>query len=167
MSRATAYKPTARRVREETILIAMGSLRISMRKQRPFLRQVSRWCRWMRKRKNWWAISRMLGANGVRRGNRKRCVSTTSPSLAWGERLLMGCTTWDRMRAGSMWGWTMTAAFAVESLRRWWKVIGQQQYPQAKRLLISADGGGSNGSRVRLWKWELQQLADETGLEIG
>src|SRR2546421_5341003 len=59
-----------------------------------------------------------------------------------------------------------TAAFAVESLRRWWKVIGQQQYPQAKRLLISADGGGSNGSRVRLWKWELQQLADETGLEI-
>ncbi len=52
-----------------------------------------------------------------------------------------------------------TAAFAVESLRRWWKVIGQQQYPQAKRLLISADGGGSNGSRVRLWKWELQQLA--------
>jgi transposase len=59
-----------------------------------------------------------------------------------------------------------TAAFAVESLRRWWKAVGKPQYPQAKRLLISADGGGSNGSRVRLWKWELQQLADETGLEI-
>jgi transposase len=59
-----------------------------------------------------------------------------------------------------------TAAFAVESLRRWWNVVGQPQYPQAKRLLISADGGGSNGSRVRLWKWELQQLADETGLAI-
>jgi transposase len=59
-----------------------------------------------------------------------------------------------------------TAAFAVESLRRWWKTVGQSQYPQAKRLLISADGGGSNGSRVRLWKWELQQLADETGLAI-
>jgi transposase len=59
-----------------------------------------------------------------------------------------------------------TAAFAVESIRRWWNAVGQEQYPEAKRLLISADGGGSNGSRVRLWKWELQQLADETGLSI-
>ncbi len=59
-----------------------------------------------------------------------------------------------------------TAAFAVESLRRWWKTVGREQYREAKRLLISADGGGSNGSRVRLWKWELQQLADETGLAI-
>jgi transposase len=59
-----------------------------------------------------------------------------------------------------------TAAFAVESLRRWWHGSGRQQYPEATRLLISADGGGSNGSRVRLWKWELQQLADETGLAI-
>jgi transposase len=59
-----------------------------------------------------------------------------------------------------------TAAFAVESIRRWWNEVGRQQYREAKRLLISADGGGSNGSRVRLWKWELQQLADETGLAI-
>jgi Rhodopirellula transposase DDE domain len=59
-----------------------------------------------------------------------------------------------------------TAAFAVESIRRWWNEVGQEQYGGAKRLLISADGGGSNGSRVRLWKWELQKLADETGLCI-
>ncbi len=59
-----------------------------------------------------------------------------------------------------------TAAFAVQSIRSWWNQVGQQQYPEAQRLLISADGGGSNGSRVRLWKWELQQLADETGLAI-
>ena len=59
-----------------------------------------------------------------------------------------------------------TAEFAVESIRGWWKEVGQEQYPKAKRLLITADGGGSNGSRVRLWKWELQQLADETGLQI-
>ncbi len=59
-----------------------------------------------------------------------------------------------------------TAAFAVESIRRWWNEVGRQQYPEAKRLLICADGGGSNGSRVRLWKWEVQQLADETGLSI-
>jgi hypothetical protein len=59
-----------------------------------------------------------------------------------------------------------TAAFAVESIRRWWRCMGRPSYPQAKRLLITADSGGSNGSRVRLWKWELQKLADETGLEI-
>lgn len=59
-----------------------------------------------------------------------------------------------------------TAAFAVESMRRWWNEVGREQYPQAQRLLISADGGGSNGSRVRLWKWELQPLADQTGLAI-
>jgi transposase len=59
-----------------------------------------------------------------------------------------------------------TAAFAVESIRRWWNDVGKQQYPLAKRLLITADGGGSNGSRVLLWKWELQQLADEIGLSI-
>ena len=59
-----------------------------------------------------------------------------------------------------------TAAFAVESIRRWWQGAGKQRYPKAERVLITADGGGSNGSRVRLWKWELQRLADETGLSI-
>ena len=59
-----------------------------------------------------------------------------------------------------------TAAFAVESIRRWWQGMGQARYPKATQLLVNADGGGSNGSRVRLWKWELQRLADETGLTI-
>jgi transposase len=59
-----------------------------------------------------------------------------------------------------------TAAFAVESVRRWWTTMGAAVYPTATRLLITADGGGSNGYRVRLWKFELQRLADETGLEI-
>jgi hypothetical protein len=59
-----------------------------------------------------------------------------------------------------------TAAFAVESIRRWWRWMGRPSYPKATRLLITADSGGSNGARVRLWKWELQQLADETGLEV-
>ena len=59
-----------------------------------------------------------------------------------------------------------TAAFAVESIRRWWWGAGRARYPAARRLLITADGGGSNGARVRLWKWELQRLADETGLTI-
>ena len=59
-----------------------------------------------------------------------------------------------------------TAAFAVESIRRWWRRLGQQRYPQARRLLITADCGGSNGARLRLWKVELQKLARELGLEI-
>ena len=59
-----------------------------------------------------------------------------------------------------------TSEFAVETIRRWWRTMGQPQYPQARRLLITADGGGSNSSRCRLWKWCLQQLCNQTGLEI-
>jgi len=59
-----------------------------------------------------------------------------------------------------------TAAFAAQSIRRWWESMGEQAYPEASKLLITADSGGSNGARVRLWKTELQKLADDTGLEI-
>jgi hypothetical protein len=59
-----------------------------------------------------------------------------------------------------------TAAFAVNTIRRWWKEMGSKAYPRASSLLIVADSGGSNGSRLRLWKWELQRLADATGLTI-
>jgi hypothetical protein len=59
-----------------------------------------------------------------------------------------------------------TAQFAVNSIRRWLDVMGRERYPNTDRLMITADGGGSNGSRVRLFKVELQKLADETGLEL-
>jgi transposase len=59
-----------------------------------------------------------------------------------------------------------TAEFAVESIRRWRKHLGKKLYPKAKEVYILADGGGSNGSRNRLWKYSLQELADETGLTI-
>jgi transposase len=59
-----------------------------------------------------------------------------------------------------------TARFAVEALRRWWREMGSATYPEATELLVTADGGGSNGSRNRLWKVALQGLADETGLRI-
>ena len=59
-----------------------------------------------------------------------------------------------------------TAAFAVESIRRWWYELGAARYRTATRLLINADCGGSNGARVRLWKRELQVLADELGIAI-
>ena len=59
-----------------------------------------------------------------------------------------------------------TAEFAVESIRRWWNLMGRKRYPDAKKLMIAADGGGSNGSRVKLWKIELQKFADEFHLDI-
>jgi hypothetical protein len=59
-----------------------------------------------------------------------------------------------------------TAAFAVQSIRRWWQDVGCKRYPGAKHLTITCDGGGSNGSRVRLWKLELQKLANELGIDI-
>ena len=59
-----------------------------------------------------------------------------------------------------------TAAFAVQTIRRWWFMMGMPRYPTAKELTITADGGGSNGHRVRLWKLELSKLARETGLTI-
>jgi hypothetical protein len=59
-----------------------------------------------------------------------------------------------------------TASFAVEAVRRWWHTMGRPRFPEATKLLVTADAGGSNGHRVRLWKLELAKLAAETGLEI-
>ena len=59
-----------------------------------------------------------------------------------------------------------TADFAVHTIRRWWKMMGRRAYPDTSALLITADAGGSNGARVRLWNWALQQFANRTGLAI-
>lgn len=59
-----------------------------------------------------------------------------------------------------------TASFAVNAIRRWWRQMGREAYPRARSLVITADAGGSNGPRVRLWKWELQRLVNRTGLTI-
>ena len=59
-----------------------------------------------------------------------------------------------------------TAQFAVATIRRWWKKLGQSKYPRSRSVVIVADAGGSNGSRVRLWKWELQGLAEDLGLSV-
>jgi transposase len=59
-----------------------------------------------------------------------------------------------------------TSSFAVNSVRGWWKRMGRRSYPDSDSLLITADSGGSNGSRVRLWKWELQKFANRTGLSV-
>ncbi len=59
-----------------------------------------------------------------------------------------------------------TASFAVHAIRRWWQHMGRPAYPKARSLLITADAGGSNGTRLRLWKWALQRFANRTGLPI-
>jgi hypothetical protein len=59
-----------------------------------------------------------------------------------------------------------TAEFAVATIASWWRRLGRRRYPKARSLLITADGGGSNGTRVRLWKWELQKFADRSGLTV-
>jgi transposase len=59
-----------------------------------------------------------------------------------------------------------TASFAAHAIRRWWSLMGRRAYPDTTALLITADAGGSNGPRVRLWKWELQQFANRTGLAV-
>ena len=59
-----------------------------------------------------------------------------------------------------------TGRFAVATIRRWWRELGRKAYPNANTLLITADSGGSNGSRLRLWKWELQRFANASGLTI-
>lgn len=81
---------------------------------------------------------------------------TLEPAAGWGflERAVGGGTDHD------------TAAFAVQTVRRRWYAVRKQRYPDAQELTITADGGGSNGSRVRLWKWELQKLANEIGLPV-
>jgi hypothetical protein len=89
------------------------------------------------------------------------------PSLAEGKALPYGIYDTGRNRAVVNVGVTHdTAEFAVESIRRWWKLDGRKAYPAARRLLICADAGGSNGNRLRLWKLNLQYLADQIQLAI-
>lgn len=89
------------------------------------------------------------------------------PSLGDGTAIPYGAYDLQRNRGFVNVGMTHdTAEFAVESLRRWWKLLGRRVYAKAPGLLLCADGGGSNGSRSRGWKFHLQQLTDELGLPI-
>jgi len=89
------------------------------------------------------------------------------PSLSDGTAIPYGAYDVQRNRGFVNVGMTHdTAEFAVESLRRWWKLIGRRTYAKAPGVLLCADGGGSNGSRNRGWKFHLQQLSDELGLPI-
>jgi Rhodopirellula transposase DDE domain len=107
------------------------------------------------------------GRTWRRKGKPKKVNTKDFPSLAEGKALPYGIYDTGRNRAVVNVGVTHdTAEFAVESIRRWWKLDGRKTYPAARRLLICADAGGSNGSRLRLWKLNLQQLADQIQLPI-
>ena len=89
------------------------------------------------------------------------------PHLGVGTAIPYGAYDLDRNQGFVNVGMTHdTAEFAVESLRRWWKLFGRRHYPKARSLLLCADGGGSNASRSRAWKYHLQQFADEFGLAV-
>jgi Rhodopirellula transposase DDE domain len=97
----------------------------------------------------------------------RRVLATDFPSDAEGKAIPYGVYEVARNRGFVGVGVSHeTAEFAVSVIRRWWQQEGQTAYPQAAELLIQADGGGANAADSWLWKWELQQLADETGLTI-
>src|SRR5260370_840389 len=97
-----------------------------------------------------------------------RVVNTKDfPSLAQGKALPYGVYDSGKNRAVVNVGVTHDPAeLAVESIRRWWKLDGRKTYPEARRLLICADAGGSNGNRLPLWKLNLQQMADQIQIPI-
>ena len=101
------------------------------------------------------------------KGKPKEVNTKDFPSLAQGKALPYGVYDSGRNRAVVNVGVTHdTAEFAVESIRRWWKIDGRKTYPAARRLLICADAGGSNGNRLRAWKLNLQHLADQVQIPI-
>lgn len=102
-----------------------------------------------------------------RKGDPIRVKTHDFPDKALGKAVPYGVYDIANNEAGVLVGISHdTAEFAVSAIRRWWQEMGRQRYPKAKRLLVTADCGGSNSPRTRLWRWVLQQFADETGLTI-
>ena len=107
------------------------------------------------------------GRTWRRKGKPQEVNTKDFPSLAEGKALPYGVYDSGQNRAVVNVGVTHdTAEFAVESIRRWWKLDGRKTYPAARRLLICADAGGSNGNRLRAWKLNLQQMADQIRIPI-
>ena len=107
------------------------------------------------------------GRTWLPQGKPKEVNTKDFPSLAQGKALPYGVYDSGQNRAVVNVGVTHdTAEFAVESIRRWWKLDGRKTYPTARQLLICADAGGSNGNRLRAWKLNLQRLAEEIDIPI-
>lgn len=107
------------------------------------------------------------GKTWKKQGEADRVFVHDFPSMAEGKAIPYGTYDVSRDEALVNVGITHeTAEFAVESIRRWWRLLGRKSYPKAKRLLVCADAGGSNGSRLRSWKLHLQKLSDQLKLPI-
>ncbi len=112
-------------------------------------------------------IGEFKNAGQTWRKKKKEVLVHDFPHLGIGKAIPYG--TYDMQKNSGMVNVGIThdtAEFAVESIRRWWKLMGRREYPEAKKLLICADSGGSNGSRVKAWKLYLQLLSDEISLRI-
>ena len=102
-----------------------------------------------------------------RKGDPERVKTHDFPDKVLGKAVPYGVYDMTYNEAGVSVGVSHdTAEFAVASIRRWWERLGSERYPHAQRLLITADCGGSNSPRTRLWRWSLQQFANEVGLTI-
>ncbi len=102
-----------------------------------------------------------------RKGDPRRVKTHDFPDKDLGKAVPYGVYDLENNEAGVSVGISHdTAEFAVTAIERWWKKMGSNRYPAAKRLLITADSGGSNSPRTRLWRWELQRLANHTGLTL-
>jgi hypothetical protein len=107
------------------------------------------------------------GAEWHPKGEAPRASDHDFPSQAEGRAVLCGACDIGRDEGYVSVGVSAeTGEFAVNAIRSWWETMGRERYPEATRLMITADGGGSNGRRNRLWKRSLQAFADESGLAI-
>jgi len=102
-----------------------------------------------------------------RKGDPEKVATHDFPDRELGKAIPYGVYDLASNEAGVSVGISRdTAEFAVAAIRRWWNRLGRKRYPNAKRVLVTADSGGSNSPRTRLWRWALQQFANETGLRI-
>ena len=166
-SSATACSPRARRWRARSIPTATPSLRTSTPPSARRSRRGSRRSASTPRRRNSSASSRTRAASGIPRARRRASTPTTSPAWPRARRSPTASTTSPKDTGFVSVGIDRdTAQFSVAAIAAWWQQLGGERYPGARCLTITADCGGSNGNRTRLWKTELQALADDTGLEI-
>ncbi len=166
-SLASAFRPTGKPWREAHIPTGMPNLSTSIGGSNSFRLRDKRRSRWIRKKKELVGDFKNGGRELRPKGNPEpvRVHDFKIPALGkvapYGVYDITDNSGWVNVGIDHD-----TAAFAVESIRRWWKALGRDRYPGSAGLLITADCGGSNGARVRLWKHELQGFANETGLAI-
>lgn len=119
------------------------------------------------KKKEPLGLMKNLGRTYRQRGNPIRVTTHDFPSKELGKAIPYGVYDIANNEAGVTVGISHdTAEFAVTAIQRWWEKLGRKRFPKAKRVMVTADCGGSNSPRTRLWRLELQRLANETGLEV-